>query len=389
MASAITLTNGVIVPSTPSGKQKVSTAFVSYKNVIIDHIQRPSVPQAADVTLKDENGKEIKVKRFRVAFQYNYAPLHHTPVVDQFFIQTCWITSQTGVKFESKNGRERWSIMFTISFQDPKQKKLYDVFTEIFVRSAKQLNGMKDAINMTKFKGAMDQEMAESTGYTNPIYRRKENDQYVEGLSPTFFCELSTSQRFRTMFTLPIDSPDDKPEIIEWGSLVNAKLVMKACIMFAFSQSFKSEIRDKLYLSSAVIKDAIPCGSEVRNVETAYKAGAKGGNAHVREQIQRLKELNAAISGHIAKPPAPPASAPVVPGEAPVTGEVKPSYEGLSTRQPQPAIEQPKQAPEVTPGNVSEFFAKGFNPSMTPLSDKPLYAPPITNPFQTPSTAFN
>lgn len=383
MASQIVYTNGVVVPAVSEKKQKVNTAFVSYKNVIIDHMQRPSVPQAADVKIKDENGKETTMKRFRVAFQYNYAKPQHTPVVDQFFIQTCWITSQTGVKFESKNGRERWSIMFTLSFQDPKQKRLYEVFTDIYVRSARQLNGMKDAISMTKFKGAMDQEMAESTGYNNPIYRRKENDQYVEGLSPTFFCELSTSQRYKTMFTLPIESPDDKPEIIEWGSLVNAKLVMKACIMFAFSQSFKSEIRDKLYLSSAVIKDAIPCGSEVRNVETAYKAGAKGGNAHVKEQIQRLKELNAGISNHINKP----ANSTPTPATG-SEGEAKPSYEGLSTRSAQPPAPTQPAKTEVTPATVGEFFAKGFAPSLTPLSDKPLYTPP-TNPFQAPSTSWD
>lgn len=306
----------------------VSTDYVSYKKCDTEKITNsPIVPK--DVTIKDEkSGQEMKLKKWQIGYRYDYNIHGLKPVIDGFFLNATWITSEEGLRCNVKGNITRWSIMFKLNLQDAKQLKLYEVLSAIFTRRAKILDDVKDQIGMSDFDGA-DMNMAEKTKFKNFVFRPKEKGKYVEGISPVFFAELSTSKKHQTLFTLP--TPEgDKPEIVEWSSLVSVNTVMKPCFYFCFDQSFKGEIRTKIFLSSAVVGSVVPCGSQVRNIKSAHHAAKKGkfNVDEIRENIRLIKELNSNIPGKPAEP------APTSPGsETPSTSG--PSFGGLSDRPPQ------------------------------------------------------
>lgn len=281
--------------------QVISTDFVSYKRCNPLMITM-STPVHKEITVNEKNSQEIKLKKSLVGYRYNYAPRDFPPIIDRLFINATWLNSEEGLKCTVNGSIVRWSIMFKFNLQDPKQAKLYDVFTEIYVRRAANLDEIKDQIGMPDFDGS-SQANAEKTKFKNFVFRPKEKGKYIEGVSPTFFAELNTTKKNKTLFTLPVKEGDE-PEYVEWQSLVSANITMKPCFFFCHDQSFKNEIRTKIFLSSAVIGSVYPCGTRVRNIKSAHSAAKKGkfDVDEIRANIKLITELNESSKVAVTEP---------------------------------------------------------------------------------------
>ena len=329
----------------PPPPEKVSTKYVDYTKFIAEHVSRLKfVSKTIEVTKKGDDGQEkpVTITRYRIPYEYNYSPFGYAPIKGDFHLQGPVMRSETGIQCTVNNGRKRYSIMFKFDSQSQEQQAFIEVLTKVYNSSCKHMRDVMDNVGMNKFSASSP----EGT-FNFIIFYRTEKGERVAGTRPSWYVDLYNYNTRKTVFKL-LSEEGSKSETVEWDDLTNATVDMKPCFHIAFDKCGDNKCRTVVFLDSAVIYDAVPCGLDAVNEDAAFTSDVEA-VTKARESIQRIRALNSKTTkGGPIKDSDP---VPVASGDAPSFSALLPPH--------QVDLEQ---------------VYRNFNPDVTGTSDVPPLA---------------
>jgi hypothetical protein len=273
--------------------EKINSKYISYSklhlitqeefNKRINRLKFTS--RQFEINKDDKTEEKQTVTQYRVPYQFNYAPMYRTPVINDFHLEAPRMVSETGISAKLKNGYYRYSIMFRFDPQDTEQTQFIKVLNMIYMSSVEHMSNIMDNVDMGKFNPD-----SPTATFDFIIYYRTEKGKIVPGTRPSWFVDLYNSKNRKTVFKL-ITLPGKEAPTLEWDDLTNARIDMIPCFHIAFDRCRGNKAKTMVSLDSGVVFSCVPCGTEALNIESATTTDEEAVR-YAQECINNIRSLN-------------------------------------------------------------------------------------------------
>lgn len=204
---------------------------------------------------------------YQIPLLYNYGS-GDKKILDDFLLEGCEMETKVGIQSKpGQSGRIDHSIMVKFNTNDDSQNKFIKTMNDIHGGSAFILNSMKGVVKMFNF----NKDMAEATGFKNPIYRPRDEltGEVNLGRAPSMFMKLFSRGKppmvEQTLFT----DLDGKP--ISWSLLegVELKFIPLIHIKRVYIGGGKASLQ--MEVVSAIVTSIKARNTSSRQMETIHR----------------------------------------------------------------------------------------------------------------------